>query len=587
MYRYVALLCGESDESAMVTAAIRSALLLQPGWREAWASKSICVIHRPSGGMDAELLPNKSGVLLGRSFARNSSRAPLDLSELADKRWGSFVAFAQGCASDACEIYRDPTGGLPCWHGRVGGASLFFCDIEDVRRWLPAKMCLDERFLRGFALLPGLPRSIGGLENISQVRAAELVRLSRRGRKSRFAWTPWRFAADRSILTFDEGTALIRDAVLSTVTSLADGRERLLHSIGGLDSSIVLGALRATSGAALDIIAFNGFTDSAPGDERSYARAAADRAGVTFVPIRLDARRVNLDCLSRWSHQPSPVAFFDVTAPAADIYQLADEIGACSIWTGVGGDNVFFQLPHILPAIDLARTSSNPAEWLTVALDAARYGGESLRHVLCAMTRERLLRTDVPNDLRDLFAPRARFPFLSPDVIAAGLPDGYLHPLLETAADIGKAKQFHVWVSALLSLDHRDPWRPSQRSETPERVAPLLAQPVVEACLRVPAWLLVRGGMDRSMARYAFRDLMPQSVLRRTSKSNPNRLYADVTRANMHLIRSTLLDGTLSRMGILNRTAIEQKLRIDGIFSSDVIDSALDLFSWEIWSSSW
>src|SRR3546814_8247035 len=40
-------------------------------------------------------------------------------------------------------------------------------------------------------------------------------------------------------------------------------------------------------------------------------------------------------------------------------------------------------------------------------------------------------------------------------------------------------------------------------------ISPLIAQPVAEACLRVPSWLWTRDGHNRAIARDAFRAALP------------------------------------------------------------------------------
>src|SRR3546814_11427576 len=44
----------------------------------------------------------------------------------------------------------------------------------------------------------------------------------------------------------------------------------------------------------------------------------------------------------------------------------------------------------------------------------------------------------------------------------------------------------------------------------------LLSQLVVETCMRVPAWMWIRTGRNRAIARDAFADLLPADILHRT-----------------------------------------------------------------------
>ncbi|AKM08758.1 hypothetical protein AB433_00020 [Croceicoccus naphthovorans] len=49
-----------------------------------------------------------------------------------------------------------------------------------------------------------------------------------------------------------------------------------------------------------------------------------------------------------------------------------------------------------------------------------------------------------------------------------------------------------------------------------------MSQPLLEFCLGVPTWTWVTGGQNRALARAAFADLLPRSVLDRTSKAGPD-----------------------------------------------------------------
>src|SRR3546814_5960667 len=45
---------------------------------------------------------------------------------------------------------------------------------------------------------------------------------------------------------------------------------------------------------------------------------------------------------------------------------------------------------------------------------------------------------------------------------------------------------------------------------------PLLSQPVMEACLKAPAWMWIAGGENRAVARTAFANVLPRDILERT-----------------------------------------------------------------------
>src|SRR3546814_14803902 len=69
-------------------------------------------------------------------------------------------------------------------------------------------------------------------------------------------------------------------------------------------------------------------------------------------------------------------------------------------------------------------------------------------------------------------------------------------------------------------------------------ISPLIAQPVAEACLRVPSWLWTRDGHNRAIARDAFRAALPPAIVDRRDKGTPDSFVVDPIEANRDLIRS-------------------------------------------------
>jgi len=86
---------------------------------------------------------------------------------------------------------------------------------------------------------------------------------------------------------------------------------------------------------------------------------------------------------------------------------------------------------------------------------------------------------------------------------------------------------------------------------------PLLSQPVVEACLRTPAWMWIAGGRNRSVARAAFADQLPAPILDRRSKGSFAAYSGAVYRRSKQGMRTFLLDGQLRERGLLDVPALE------------------------------
>jgi asparagine synthase (glutamine-hydrolysing) len=89
---------------------------------------------------------------------------------------------------------------------------------------------------------------------------------------------------------------------------------------------------------------------------------------------------------------------------------------------------------------------------------------------------------------------------------------------------------------------------------------PLLSQPILELCLRIPVYVLRDGGQDRALARAAFADVLPPEILSRTSKGNTHSHMHEVFENNLPLIREILPGGYLVTEGFIDGATLEDLL---------------------------
>ena len=89
---------------------------------------------------------------------------------------------------------------------------------------------------------------------------------------------------------------------------------------------------------------------------------------------------------------------------------------------------------------------------------------------------------------------------------------------------------------------------------------PLCSQPVVEACLALPTALLTAGGRDRGLARKAFRERLPDTIVNRRSKGEMTRIYGRLIVDNLDILRPWLIDGRLAALGLIDRATAETEL---------------------------
>ena len=114
-------------------------------------------------------------------------------------------------------------------------------------------------------------------------------------------------------------------------------------------------------------------------------------------------------------------------------------------------------------------------------------------------------------------------------------------------------------------------------------IHPLIAQPLMEQCLRIPTWLWVRGGHNRAVARRAFRGLLPDEVLDRRSKGRLESLCLRAYRRHRREIADLLLGGALREANLIDPTELGSYLEREGPPSDYRYFRIFELLSSELW----
>lgn len=124
------------------------------------------------------------------------------------------------------------------------------------------------------------------------------------------------------------------------------------------------------------------------------------------------------------------------------------------------------------------------------------------------------------------------------------------------------------------------------RAESPVHIAPLLSQPILELCLGIPTWHWVHEGINRAVAREAVRGIVPQQLLKRTSKGGPSGFMAEIFQANRQKAEQMLRDGLLAGAGLLDLSIFEGINPVTAS-GSDKARRILDLCAAEAWARWW
>ena len=231
-------------------------------------------------------------------------------------------------------------------------------------------------------------------------------------------------------------------------------------------------------------------------------------------------------------------------APETDAAFLASAraFGADAIFSGTAGDGAFGYQTSIAPALDALRYAGIRAA-LRAAADQAEIMDDNiwnaLRHGLRAWFRG--IRLWPVDDLllstRDA-SERPRHPWLAD---AGRVPPG----------------QRRYGLGLLAIQPFLDGY---ERARHVPKIAPLLSQPLIEFGLGVPSWQWGEGGVNRALAREAFRENLPEIVLTRRSKGRILSMFLPAFEANRQRLSSFLLDGWLAGSGILDLDAIDALL---------------------------
>ncbi|HZU52217.1 MAG TPA: asparagine synthase-related protein [Sphingomicrobium sp.] len=466
---------------------------------------------------------------------------------------------------------RDPSGTFPCYYGRVRDVALFASDAE-LLELTGVSVEIDPEEVGRQLYRAFVPSSATALRGISELLAGSSVSIS-----DDFAigpqepcWSPWDYVNEPNVEREETAERLAR-IVRHCVAAWAVGRGRLLLSVsGGLDSSIIAACLARS---AADTVCLTMFSEDPAGDERPFARALCSHLGIRLIerPYRLE----DVDIAQALApHLPRPRDRTQANAYERVHVDVAKDVGADTFVTGNGGDNVFGYSQSAAPIADRFLAHGIDRQLFSSLRDVCEQTGcsivDALRHAL------RLVRCSPAHQVR----PNTLF--LAPDFVARLGSAELRHAWLEAPADALPGKAAHI--ATILRVQ---PNIEASRGYHLPVLSPLLSQPIVETCLRVPSWEWRAGGRDRSLARRAFEDDLPAALINRRVKGTPSRFAARLLDHVRRRIRERLLGGRLASAGIIDALAVEQVLVGDRPVGDLERVRILELVNAEAWLDHW
>jgi asparagine synthase (glutamine-hydrolysing) len=506
-------------------------------------------------GADLTVASANSEIIIGERFEQTRG---------CSTGWGNFLAFAPGIRG-LVTITRASVTGLPLYWSRGIGGTLIFSHLE-LGAAAGLRLAIDWAFVAHSLAYRNRRAERTGIDKVFELLPGTRLRSAGEEHYVDTSWLPWPFAAHARQGAPDLDPALIRDTSIDCVDLWAgDRKDILLELSGGLDSSIVAACLKA---AGRPFRAVTVATTSADGDERRFAR---DVAVLTECPLEEKRHAMTEIDLAKLPAALTPRPAAQNILRGFDRAIAAASFGpAVSLWSGIGGDNVFHYSNSIAPALDVWRRYGTGPRLARTIGDIARVTGTHWWHVARHVWRRgrtpRLRKQDWPRD--DCFAH------------AGALPEApFEHPWAAGGEGASSGARQHVEALLRISdfLDRPERWHDR------DVVTPLLSQPLVEICLAVPSWRWIEGGRDRSAAREAFARELPPSVATRRTKGRLQTMCAEAYLRDRALLGPLLLDGRLAAAGLIDRAAIAAHLARTSVDEDFAYFRLMEIADLELW----
>lgn len=401
-------------------------------------------------------------------------------------------------------------------------------------------------------------------------------------RSRQFYWTPLQFARpELAIDSAPEAMQALHATLRSAIGTLSRRHDSvLMRCSGGLDSSIVSGCLQETKKADLRIRSYMYFVPGGKSDERYWARLAAEHSGYDVEEVPLEPWNTRLDSPAHMQPTVGPVwsaLAYRVRNPIE--LKLYRQEPYTAVFNGDGGDFILGRksMPHAID--DFLRLKGLSKGLITVASRVALRTGTLTWSVLGSAIWRRMR----GNAMKDNYEKLLTRPALAADPFKG--------------VCLGFARHPHPWFSECEEV----PWDVIHRvgnllappeiynpfaepgDLAPYIAQPMYSQPMVELCLRIPAYIHFYEGRDRGLARAAFKTEIPEQIRRRQWKDQVPGGMETLVRLNRAYLREVLLEGTLCNEGFLDRTAVQNALSDRFSTTQFYVDEVINYLHLESW----
>jgi asparagine synthase (glutamine-hydrolysing) len=593
MYRFIAFLWNPDDKQCLRQAQTLAEQLLRSlhDWQQVLKVEGLFIFHDTStiGATSVYELHDHAGVVLGKVFRQSGkgtgdpaqlisheefSRAVIDSrgQHLVDCFWGRYIAFLWDRIKQKHYVLRDPTGGVPCMFTETSGIRVFMSDMEDYFALGGDQRHVNWTYLAALFWNLRLISRDTGFEGVSQLYAGERLTIPKSGAASlSFSWLPSEIIESGPVLErADEARAALKLAVRHSVASWASSYTRIIHQLsGGLDSAIVAACLSSAPNKK-EIVCVNLSTETSEGDERYFARLASLKAGLALVESAWVARGQALGDLLDTGKHYSPIGLHSETDRVLE--SLVHEQKVTGIFSGQGGDHLFHQHCSAFVSAEFVFHRGLQPGLMQIIVDTSRLTGRSVWPILgIAITHGLLRRAHNP------FSDYAPSVLLSNDARSTLTPDLLIHPWVSSSAGLpaSKVEQISLIVDSQHFYLRGFPFA--------DAVHPLISQPVIECCLRIPSYVLTRGGIRRSLVREAFQQEVPSEIITRIAKGGTTSYLNRLAVENIDFLRNLLLDGLLVSSHLLDKPELERQLCESRLIRGHLLPDVLLAARMETW----
>ncbi|QYE33124.1 asparagine synthase C-terminal domain-containing protein (plasmid) [Polymorphobacter sp. PAMC 29334] len=563
------------DDPAGAAVGVRLRIARPPGWR--------IVVDLPGAfvAVDDDLARNRigvplddgRGVIIGQLFDRAATEAgtvaTVDPSawrgtdaiaigqKLLRQAWGAYVVIVPGLGHATLDIVRDPLGAQDCvtWQAGpvrlVASGAAYPADIAP-----PSPLAIDWATVALQLTVPVRVSEAVALTAMVAVEPGSLCQIADGRIRQRSLWRPADYCSPLQLPT----PAALEQMIDACVAAWASSYMRPVAELsGGLDSSIVASALQQCP--TKPVHWFTYFGEAPEADERSFARATALRLDLALTEVARSTRAlVSSDFESLAAGLRPGMAGMDIHHDR-DLAERADDVGADAIFTGQGGDAVFFQMPTAAVAADILASGASPIAFARAAIRAAHWTRSSVWSVAA-------------------LALARRFPFPPPRPASfVRCAPGDHHLWFDGCESVPPAKRLQIFGLA----NSRVYFGTSLRSRRCDLVHPLLSQPLVELVLATPIAHLTGGDRDRRLARDAFAGRLPPSVTGRHGKGDLTAYYGRLVARSRQFLQEYLCEGHLAVAGLIDRRRLKSTLEPDNLATCDAYTEILSAALIESW----